>query len=403
MGDQDLQEMFSDYLEQDSLFQNKELLDTSYRPDEILHREDQVSDLASILAPSLKGDDPSNLFIYGTVGTGKTLCVKHVAGELREAAEKSPDDLNIIYLNCKMKKVADTEYRLSAQLARELGEDVPSTGLPTDEVYDRFFTALEDGEDDVVIIVLDEIDALVKKIGDSFLYNLTRINDDLEQTKVSIVGISNDLNFTDYMDSRVKSSLSEEELIFSPYNALELKEILLQRTEDAFHEEALEDGVISKCAALAASEHGDARRALDLLRVAGELAERENAGEITIDFVDRAQDKIEQDRLKETVRSQPKQSKLLLHVILDHRDEADGKMATGDIYAEYKDAARDAGLKVLTQRRVSDLIAELDMLGVINAKVISKGRYGRTRQISVDLSEDVVDEVSEMLEETLYL
>lgn len=403
MGDQNLQEMFSDYLEQDSLFRNKELLDTSYRPDEILHRDDQVSDLASILAPALKGDDPSNLFIYGTVGTGKTLCVKHVSGELREAAEKSDDTLNIIYLNCKMKKVADTEYRLSAQLARELGEEVPSTGLPTDEVYDRFFTALEEGDEDVVIIVLDEIDALVKKIGDSFLYNLTRINDDLEQTKVSIVGISNDLNFTDYMDSRVKSSLSEEELIFSPYNALELKEILLQRTEDAFHEESLEDGVISKCAALAASEHGDARRALDLLRVAGELAERDGADEITIDFVDRAQDKIEQDRLKETVRSQPKQSKLLLHVILEHYDDADGKLATGDIYTEYKDAAKEAGLKVLTQRRVSDLIAELDMLGVINAKVISKGRYGRTRQISVDLASGAVADITEMLEETLYL
>ncbi|MDY6776628.1 MAG: ORC1-type DNA replication protein [Candidatus Nanohaloarchaea archaeon] len=402
MGDDNLQQMFSDYLEKESVFRNKELLDTSYKPDEILHRDKQINELASILAPSLKGDDPSNLFIYGTVGTGKTLCVNHVTEELQEAAGKSDENLKIVYINCKMKKVADTEYRLSAQLAREMGEEVPSTGLPTDEVYDRFFDALKKGEEDVVIIILDEIDALVKKIGDSFLYNLTRINDDLEDTKVSIVGISNDLNFTEYMDSRVKSSLSEEEIIFSPYNALELKEILLQRTEDAFHEGALDDGVISKCAALAASEHGDARRALDLLRVAGELAERSNESKVTIEFVDRAQEKIEKDRLKETIRSQPKQSKLLLYVILENYD-GDSKLATGDIYSEYKDEANDAGMNVLTQRRVSDLIAELDMLGVINAKVISKGRHGRTRQISVDLSEDVREDIMGMLEENLYL
>ncbi|MCJ7478670.1 MAG: orc1/cdc6 family replication initiation protein [Candidatus Nanohaloarchaeota archaeon QJJ-7] len=394
--------MFSEYLEKESVFKNKELLDTSYKPDEILHRDSQIDELASILAPSLKGDDPSNLFVYGTVGTGKSLCVKHVSGELREAAEKSEESLKIVHVNCKMKKVADTEYRLSAQLARELGEEVPSTGLPTDEVYDRFFTALEEGEEDVVIIILDEIDALVKKIGDSFLYNLTRINDDLEDTKVSIVGISNDLNFTEYMDSRVKSSLSEEEIIFPPYNALELKEILLQRTEDAFHDDVLADGVVSKCAALAASEHGDARRALDLLRVAGELTERSNESQATIEFVDRAQEKIEKDRLKETIRSQPKQSKLLLYVVLKNYEEG-SKLATGDIYSEYKEYANDAGVKVLTQRRVSDLIAELDMLGVINGEVVSKGRHGRTRQISVDLSDNAQDDLEDMLEETLYL
>ncbi|MDY6770230.1 MAG: ORC1-type DNA replication protein [Candidatus Nanohaloarchaea archaeon] len=402
MGDEQLQQMFSDYLEKESVFRSKDILDTSYKPDEILHRDKQIDELASILAPSLKGDDPSNLFVYGTVGTGKSLCVRHVSDELREAAEKSEEELNIVYINCKMKKVADTEYRLAAQLAREMGRDVPSTGLPTDEVYDRFFDALEEGEDDVVIIILDEIDALVKKIGDSFLYNLTRVNDDLDETKVSIVGISNDLNFTDYMDSRVKSSLSEEEIIFPPYNALELKEILLQRTEDAFHDGVLADGVISKCAALAASEHGDARRALDLLRVAGELTERSNESEITIEFVDRAQEKIEKDRLKETIRSQPKQSKLLLYVILQHHEDGE-KLATGDIYAEYKDYANEAGVKVLTQRRVSDLIAELDMLGVINGEVVSKGRHGRTRQVSVDLSPEARQEIEDMLEDTLYL
>ena len=393
--------MFSNYVDKESVFKNKDALTTNYKPDNILHREQQINDLGSILAPALKGNDPSNVFLYGSVGTGKTLIVKHVKDELKTVAKDRDIDLNVLYINCKMKKVADTEYRLLAKLARQLGEEVPSTGLPTDEIYNRFFNALQE-QKGVVIIALDEIDALVKKVGDEFLYNLTRINDDLDETKVSILGISNDLNFTEYMDSRVKSSLSEEEIIFTPYNAIELREILKERTDKAFIDDALKDGVISKCSALAAQEHGDARRALDLLRVAGELAERSEVERIEKSHVDRAQSKIERDRVVETVQSQPKHSKLVLYTILEMTEDED-KIATGDVYSEYKELCTDVEVSELTQRRVSGLISELDMLGVINAKVISKGRYGRTRQISVDLSENIRSQLEEMVEDNFYL
>jgi cell division control protein 6 len=400
MSQGSLKSMFSDYINKDSVFKNKDALTTNWKPDTILHRDKQISNLASILAPALKGDDPSNVFIYGSVGTGKTLITKHVTDELGEVAEAEQVALNIVYINCKMKKVADTEYRLLAKLCNQLGEDVPSTGLPTDEVYNRFFEALQE-QQGVVIIALDEIDALVKKVGDEFLYNLTRINDDLENTKVSILGISNDLNFTEYMDSRVKSSLSEEEIIFSPYNAIELREILKERTDKGFVEGVLKDGVISKCSALAAQEHGDARRALDLLRVAGELAERGSSEEIDKSHVDKAQQKIERDRVVETVRSQPKHSKIVLYTILEMAQGE--KVATGDVYSKYKEFCSEIDVSPLTQRRVSGLISELDMLGVINANVISKGRYGRTRQISVDLSENIRMQIQDLIEDKFYL
>jgi cell division control protein 6 len=155
---------------------------------------------------------------------------------------------------------------------------------------------------------------------------------------------------------------------------------------------------------LAAHEHGDARRALDLLRVAGELAERGEEEKIEKEHVDMAQDKIERDRVVETVRNQPKQSKLVLYTILDILEEEDEtEIATGDVYSRYKEMCSDLDVSELTQRRVSGLISELDMLGVINAKVISKGRYGRTRQISVDLSEDIRDQIEELVEEKFYV
>ncbi|MFB6245441.1 MAG: ORC1-type DNA replication protein [Candidatus Nanohaloarchaea archaeon] len=397
----DLKNRFSTYIDQDSIFENKEALTTNWKPDRILHREEKIDSLASILAPSLKGDDPSNVFIYGSVGTGKTLITRHVTSELQDVAKDQEVDLNIVYINCKMKRVADTEYRLLAKLCEQLGTEVPSTGLPTDEVYNRFFEALKE-QKGVVIIALDEIDALVKKVGDEFLYNLTRLNDDLRETKVSILGISNDLNFTEYMDSRVKSSLSEEEIIFSPYNAIELREILKERTQKGFADDALVDGVISKCSALAAQEHGDARRALDLIRVAGELAERSSDEKVKKEHVDRAQEKIERDRVVETVESQPKHSKIVLYTILQMAEEED-EVATGDVYSEYEERCGEIDVSPLTQRRVSGLISELDMLGVINANVISKGRYGRTRQISVDLSDSIRDQILELVENKFYI
>lgn len=368
--------------------------------DKIQSKEKKESDTDYVYDLEVK-DNHNYICGRGGLISHNTLITKHVTNELRDVAGEEDVDLNIVYINCKMKKVADTEYRLLAKLAGELGDDVPSTGLPTDEVYNRFFEALQK-QKGVVIIALDEIDALVKKVGDEFLYNLTRINDDLDKTKVSIVGISNDLNFTEYMDSRVKSSLSEEEIIFPPYNAIELREILKERAEKGFVDESLQDGVISKCSALAAQEHGDARRALDLIRVAGELAERSSEERVLKDHVDMAQDKIERDRIVETVRSQPKHSKLVLYTILEMTEDED-EIATGDVYSEYKDLCENVDVSSLTQRRVSGLISELDMLGVINAKVISKGRYGRTRQISVDLSDGIRGQIRELVEDKFYL
>ena len=171
--------------------------------------------------------------------------------------------------------VANTEYRLIAELARFFGEEVASTGLPTDEVYKIFLKAL-DKEKVLFIIILDEIDQLLHKAGNEILYSLTRINPQLENSEIGLIGISNDLMFTDNLDPRVKSSLSEEEILFPPYNAIQLQAILKVRAAKAFRKEAIAEGVLEKCAAYAAREHGDARRALELLRVSGELTERKN-------------------------------------------------------------------------------------------------------------------------------
>ena len=393
---------FENYITQESFFINKKVLQSNYTPKNIPHRKEQIDNIAGVLAPSLREERPSNLFIYGKTGSGKTVSVIYVTKMMDEIIKKNNLNIKIIYLNCKLRRVADTEYRLVAQLTREFGVDVPATGLPTDEIYNIFINSLE-SKKQLLIIILDEIDQLVKKAGDGILYNLTRLNVDLKNSQISIIGISNDLVFTDNLDPRVKSSLSEEELIFPPYNAVQLQAILRYRARLAFKEGIIGEGAIEKCAAYAAREHGDARRALDLLRVAGELAERANETKVTIKHIDYADEKIERDRVFDIVNTQPKQFKLGLYSIFNICLGNDKPIFTGEVYEIYKDACLKTGVKPLTQRRLSDIIAELDMLGIINAKVISKGRYGRTREICLAIPSTTVPKINSLLKESLGL
>lgn len=389
--------LFSSYLDKPSIFKNKNILTSNYIPDKIAHREEQIKQLASIVAPALRSYSPNNAFVFGTVGTGKTISAHFVMNELLTAAKKNKTvPIKTIYINCKMKKVADTEYRLFARLLKEFDCVVPDTGLPTDVLYRKFFELI-DKQEQIIILVLDEIDALVSKVGDEFLYNLTRINTDLTKAHLAIIGITNDLSFTDALDARVKSSLGEEEIIFPPYNALQLRDILMERAAAGFNDGVLEESVINKCAALAAQEHGDARRAIDLLRVAGEVAEREHETKISEKHVDIAEQRIDLDRVTESVKTQPRQSQAVLYAIIKADSDKLGSMLTGDVFDKYKEICTNNGLKILTQRRISDLIAELDMLGIIHTKVISHGRYGRSREISLAIEGTVLDNVKKIL------
>lgn len=373
--------IFDSILRKEPLFKNKEALRHSYTPSELPHRETEIKHLAVILAPALKSETPSNILIYGKSGTGKTIVSKFICRELEKTSAKLGVPVHTVYLNCE---ITDTKYRVLANLSKAFGKNIPFTGWPTDKVYNSFKEAI-DKKKQTVIILLDEIDKLVGKNGDDIIYNLTRINSELRRARISLIGISNDLKFTEYLDPRVQSSLSEEEIVFSPYNARQLEDILRQRAELAFKEGVLGEYVIPLCAALAAREHGDARKALDLLRVSGEVAERENAEMITEVHVRKANEKIEADNIIEVVRTLPTQSKLLLYSVILLDEKGDRRITTGELYDVYKRLCRHVSMDTLTQRRISDLISELDILGILNSRVVSKGRYGRTKEIRMEI------------------
>ena len=388
--------IFHRYLNAPSMFsKDRDILRPNYLPENLPHREEQIEQLASIMSTAMRGGRPSNVIIFGKTGTGKTAVIKYLNREVKRTQELVENevfdipDMVFIYLNCE---IVNTPYGILQNIGNRFIEDfsnmIPFTGWPTEKVYNMLLSKLDE-KARVVIVVLDEIDKLVYDNGDDVLYYLAKINDDMENSKLSIIGISNDLKFMEFLDPRVRSRLSEEKMVFPPYNASELRDILDERVKLAFKPGAVDEGVTALCAALAAQEHGDARRALDLLRVAGEIAERSGSTMVREEHVSKAKNKIELDCIAETIRTLPKHSKLVLLATLLHEEDGRNRLTTGEVYSAYRELCSEVSMKPLTQRRITDLISELDMLGLINAKVKSFGRGGRTKEIqsSVPLKE----------------
>jgi cell division control protein 6 len=384
-----LDDVFKKFVSNAKIFRDREVLRHDYLPGRLPHREEQIRKIGETVAPVLKGARGSNIFIYGKTGTGKTAVAKYVLSHLEFKAKEFNAPVRFCYVNCRM---TGSEYRVFASLCQSVGVPIPFTGLSVGEVFDRFRVGL-DASRIICMIVLDEADALIKMRGDSLLYELTRINEVLGKSKVTLVAISNDFQLKEFLDPRVLSSLSEEEIVFRPYDAGELRNILSERAKAAFRDTALSDAALGLCAALAAAEHGDARRALDLLRVAGEVAERKGATIIAEDHVREAEKHIEHNRVVEALQNLTLHSKLVVLSVY-HLNRANLRGAiTGEISEVYNELSAELGVTPLTQRRLSTLVNELDAMGLVNAKVISMGRYGRTKKIRLEIARSIIRDV----------
>jgi cell division control protein 6 len=359
---------------------------------EIIGRDMEIESLVSILNPIMFGRKPSNIFIYGKPGTGKTLLSRYVCSRLSKEAAENGTIIKIIYENGKNK----TSLKIIWNIINYLNNNkINLRGADTGTYWNKFWDVI-DSVNGHVIVIIDEIDTLKDQ---DILYGFTRAseNSNLKSSKINFIAMTNDTHFPGFVDPRIMSSLSAEELMFLPYDANQLRNILESKAAIAFHPGVICESVIPLCAAYSAQEHGDARKAVNLLRVAGEIAERENASLITEDHVRRARTKTEQDRISEVLKSLPIQSKLVMYsciILLESNIKNNhGDIITGDIYSKYKRICNLIGIEVLTTRRITELIDELSLVGMLHCKVTSKGRYGRTRIIDSAVSTELAKTV----------
>ena len=368
--------------EKETIFKTKEYLDHRFIPETLPHRNEQIESIAKYWVEALNNITPPDITLYGKTGTGKTSATLYAKKQLEEIASERNLNIRIEYLRCTD---FNTEYQILAQLCQKLGKPVPFRGWTKAEVVNTFrslFTKNVLGKDMILIVILDEIDVVLKNDGDSILYTLTRTDN------VAITSISNYVDFKKFIKPKVKSSLRDREIVFPPYNAAQLQDILKERSQLSSKEGVISSGVLSYCAALAAKEEGDARYALDLLKTSGEIADEIGASEVNRNFVEEAKDRIEHNKIYDVIVTLPIQQQRVLETIKD-LTEKKKEITSGKLYESYQKLAKS---DAVSYRRLFDFVNELEMLGLISTNTISRGRgRGRTNIITLQCDTDLID------------
>jgi len=382
LDDDNLDDVFNNAIGSKTLIKNRKTLTIDYVPERLPFRDNESTVIAQTLSVILRGGRPSNLLIFGKPGTGKTAVVKNVIERLKNKADNLGMQITVPFMNAK---TANTSYKILYEIAEMMGINkeekklqVHFTGLSLGEATDRILEYIR-RKNLRVVLVIDEIDSLVEKNGDDILYNFTRANERISAEQfISLIGISNSLTFKDKLDPRVRSSLSEEEMVFNPYTIEQLKDILTDRCKLAFTEHAIPIAAINLCAAMAGRETGDARKAIDLLRVAAEIAEREGSSTVNEIHIRLAQQKIDRDTNYEILKNSTTHTKILILAIINSKNGN-----TGEIYDAYSSLCVRLEQEPLTQRRITQIISELDLLGLVTTNIVNLGRYGRSQRIKL--------------------
>jgi len=376
------------------IIKNPNVLRHDYIPNRILHRNKQQELVTQSLIPLYQKSIPPNLLVYGKPGTGKTLVVKKVLKQIQDRVDKNSYRIKIAITNAKDQS---NLYNVLVDLGRQLGLKskktpndklwLPSTGLSISEVFNRILYIIEKNKINTVFVI-DEIDHLAKlvdKTGKDILYSITRANLKLKNGSLSLVGISNDVRFKEELDPRVISTLSEEEIVFPAYETNEIKEILEDRVPIAFEENVVSAGALNLCASMACRQHGDARRAIKLLNVAAKTAELNQANLITDEHVRLASQRIEVDKESQQLDAFSLHEKLLVITIMKSPN-----ISTGDIYSAYKSLCKIIHQNELTQRRITQMLSEIELSGLISGRMIHQGIHGNTKKFNLTVSPELV-------------
>ena len=386
----------------ETIFQDENVLRDSYTPDQLVCRDDELAQYQSALRPVINGAQPKNIFLYGDAGLGKTLATELVLDRLRTDQEDYDHlDLHTVSLVCK---TLSSSYQVAAHLVNEFRppeEQIKATGYPAGMVYNMLWDHLNDLDATHCLIVLDEVDSIGK--DDDILYELPRCNDNgnVDDTLVGVIGISNNFTFRDNLSARVKDSLCDDEIHFPPYDANQLRQILEQRAEKAFHENVLEGDVIPLCAAFAGQKYGSARQALKRLYKSGDLARDENDSMVRESHVRAADRIVEKDKIMAELSQIPTQEKLTLYGLLklDEQDRTPAKRS--HVYEKYTIAAKRVDAQVVSDRTVHDSLSKLTLKGFLDVNEKNEGPHGGSYyeysfSIRPDLGREVLSEDSRL-------
>lgn len=372
-----------------SVFADRDLVepDTIINEERIVGRDDQLESVVSFLRPALQGNRPPNMLLYGPAGTGKSLIVGAVTEQIVELCESRGEQFGVVEINCQPINTLDQAvYELVKTVADDVGVDpgVPETGVSTRRKYRRLYDLVDEHYDSVIFVV-DEIDLLVGRQDQEepayskLLYQLSRASNTNEiGGGVSVAALTNDPKFMEDLDGRTESSFNPRDIHFPDYDANQLREILRNR-RDAFRDDALSGDVIPLVAAFAAQSHGDARKAIDLFRGAGDLADERVDDCVTEEHVRDSQDEVDKDRslkLIEGLTTQKKISLFATAAVAHYSSETMTDVPSPVGFQVYQWLTDQLDADQMTRETFVKYVKELSTYGLISTTRESRGRGG---------------------------
>ena len=380
------------------VFANKDLVrsDTIIDEDRIVGRDDQLGRVVDNLKPVLQNEGIPDMLLSGPSGTGKSLIIHAVCNQIVELCESQGKTFGVLAINCEGPKTADRAvYRLVKAAADDLNVDpgVPQTGVSTDQKLERLYELMREHYDGVIFI-LDEIDMLEGPYQEaeynSLIYQLSRARKLADfDGPISLTTITNYADFMKDLNSRAQSSYNPDDIFFDDYDANQLRSILRHR-HDAFKPESLAEDVIPLVAAFGSQTHGDARKAIDLLRWAGELAERRSADTVIEADVREAQEKYTENRKLRHISGISTQKKLSIYAVAaaaHYAKENSEWIPAGPAFKTYQFIADTMDLDRYSRETFVNHVTEQSTYGVLDFERRGKGR-GRGVHMYFSLSED---------------
>lgn len=350
-------------------------------------REKQLSRIISHLSPVFDGAHPHSALIYGPTGSGKSVSLIHVLSSFMRVSKRRSIHFCYRYIDLTSPK---SNFAALNEVAIALdGENRRyRKGIPIDFMQAKIIKALSNYEGFVTLLI-DEVDN-IQPNPDLFFTFLAKTLPRRVPCRLILILLTNRLDWEKALDPRILSFLKKSDIIFEPYDALDLLEILKLRADKALKKERVDEAALKKVAAYASRETGDARKAVELLAKAVEVAEK-SSGRLTAKEVDIAEEFLEVDKSLELIKALATQQRIALQGCYSLFRNGKKKISTGQAYEVYKNYCCRIGFRPIAQRRFCDIISFLDLYGLIDARVVSRGRYGKTREIRGSLPEQVIE------------
>ena len=370
---------------QNSIFAEKRYLDSLCLPVNIIGRKEQAEQLLKHIESLKMGFVVPHVSVYGRSGSGKSTVVKIVCQNIK-------DLVSFAFVNLRKAK---TSFGCVNLILDELGSEPLKSAEGINKAVDKIREQIEDTliseNKKFFVLVLDEYDVIFSDKRNSpsdFMYKLLIIEESLREKNLwlCIITISNNALSEYEFDDRVKSRMGNAEIYFAPYKKDDILEILRKRATKAFFK--IDNSILEYCAEISSLENGDARRALDLLRVGGELCEGET---ISKSDIDKAKEQLQKDKLDLIIKNASYHLRLVIGAIsVNHLYSCGDWTATSEIYDQYSNLINVKESKPLSYRRVSDLLVELQDTGLVISRTLSRGRHGFGTEYRLKFSHEII-------------